>query len=145
MEAKEIDGWGRVSLPEYLNWNTYGKGFGEVVVYHITAIDNLLKILKGGLKSGNASKWFTRGKTRPEAVYFFCSKSVLKSNVKHLLDEGTIPAFVEVKIPSEFCEYIAADNIYNMAIDDAEMTAVKYLDDVPAEWITAVYLSNKEL
>jgi len=133
VEYKNIDGidW---SLPEYLDGHT-GEGWGETTLWHITDIDNIQSIREHGLRTSGCGKWMSSGQDRPEAVYFFCAKSVLRDMAKALLDEGITPAVVEVVIPADQCHLLAADNFFNMSVEESYMTAVKFLGDVPASCI----------
>jgi hypothetical protein len=59
---------------------------------------------------------------------------------KALLDEGVTPAIIEVVIPADETENLFADNYWNMEVEKAYMSAVKFLTDgrVPPAWITKI-------
>ena len=135
--TKNVEGWGRISLPEYLNWNRSGKGWGKMTLWHITTADRAERILAEGLEAGTCQQWMASGTRRPSAVYFFCDESVLDDMKKALFDDGVETVVVEVVIPADQAENICEDNAWNMEVEKAYMSAVKFLTDsgIPAKRI----------
>ena len=131
--------FGRISLPEYLDYNRSGNGWGEnITAYHITKKRNLESILKNGLLASSQTQGVKI--ERPEAVYLFCSRSVVLENIKHLIDEGEEVVILDVVIPASKTSKLYADNIYNMSIPSAYMSAMQYRDNIPANWIKSTFI-----
>jgi hypothetical protein len=129
--------FGKISLPEYMDWNRSGKGWGaDVVAWHITTKERVESILSNGLNTSACSNWMSGGAERPSAVYLFCAQSVVSANIPALLDNPIDAVILRVVIPAKYTEKLHGDNIYNMSIDAAEMCAIQYRDSIPAEWIT---------
>ena len=129
-----VQHWGRISLPEYLDYNRNGRGWGKsVTAWHITPKSNIDSIKSNGLRTAT----HTQGVSceRPAAVYLFCSRSVVDRNIRHLIDRGTEYTILTITIPANQTHKLYPDNLYNMSIDDAEMSAMQYRDDIPANWI----------
>jgi hypothetical protein len=138
---RNVKGLGNITLPEYLDINRGGKGWGApITLWHITTADNIEKIKSDGLLAGTCSHWMSNNASRTPAVYFFCDESVLADMAKALLDEGVTPAIIEVVIPADETENLFADNYWNMEVEKAYMSAVKFLTDgrVPPAWITKI-------
>lgn len=134
-EAK-ISGWGQISLPEYMDWNRNGAGWTEdVVAWHITTADRVASIMATGLRATSCANWTSNGAERPAAVYMFCAESVVAANIAHLLDNSSAAAVLRITIPARCAGQLRNDNIYNMSVDAAEMSAMQFLGDVPAAWI----------
>lgn len=129
--------WGKISLPEYLDNNRSGKGWTkDIVAWHITTSDKLQSILDNGLRTSACSHWMSGGAERPDAVYLFCAHSVVSANIPALLDNPENAVVVKVTIPARHADKLYVDNIYNMSIEVADMSAIQYRDNIPAEWIT---------
>lgn len=138
--TKNLEGWGIISLPEYLDINKNADGWGRMKLWHITTTDRVEKIKAEGLEAGTCARWMSSGMPRPAAVYFFCDKSVLDDMAKALFGDGVETAVVEVVIPSDQAENVYPDNFWNMEVDKAYMSAVKFLTDtgIPASWIVGI-------
>lgn len=132
-----INNWGTISLPEYLDNNRSGKGWDETVTaWHITTKDKLPSILKNGLSSSSCSDWMSGRSDRPAAVYMFCARSVVDGNIRHLLDNPADVVVLRVTIPAKHAHKLHIDNMYNMSINEAEMSSIQYRDAIPAKWVT---------
>lgn len=131
-----VEHYGKISLPEYLDYNRSGKGWDETVTaWHITTTDKLPSILSNGLRPSSCSGWMSNGNERPEAVYMFCARSVVEANIPALLDNPGDAVILKVTIPAKHISKLHADNLYNMSVEVAEMTAIQYRDSIPAQWI----------
>lgn len=138
--TKNLEGWGIISLPEYLDINKNADGWGRMKLWHITTTDRVEKIKEEGLTAGTCAGWMSSGMPRSSAVYFFCDPSVLKDMMPLVLGDGVQAAIVEVTIPADQAENIFADNFWNMEFEKAYMSAVKFLSDtgIPSSWITNI-------
>ena len=134
--TKYVDMWGEISLPEYLDSNRSGKGWGKsVTAWHITTRDRLPGIMSDGLRGSTCSQHISSGNDRPYATYLFCARSVVEDNIPALLD-NTDTVILKVIIPANHMHKMHPDNLYNMSVDAAQMSAIQYRDDIPASWIT---------
>jgi hypothetical protein len=129
-----VEHYGRISLPEYLDCNRSGKGWDEPVIgWHITTRERLSSIMANGLHVGNGKSWVNH--ERPEAVYLFCARSVVEQNIPAILDNPEDAVILQVTIPASHVHKLYIDNLYNMSIEAAEMSAIQYRDSIPAKWI----------
>ena len=134
--VNSVNGWGHISLPEYLEFNRTGKGWGkDIVAWHVTSGRNLESIAGQGLKSSTCTKWMSGGRERPEAVYLFCAQSAVVGNLPVLFEESSDVAVLKVTIPSSYLENVRGDDSYNIGFESAMMSAIQYRGDIPRKWI----------
>lgn len=134
--VNSVNGWGNIALPEYLDFNRSGKGWGEdIVAWHVTKKSNVDSITTQGLRSSTCTRWMSGGRERPEAVYLFCAKSAVVGNLPILFEESSDVAVLKVTIPSSHLENVRGDDSYNIGFESAMMSAIQYRGGIPREWI----------
>lgn len=133
-----IEHYGLISLPEYLDYNRSGAGWDEPVIgWHITTRERVPSIMANGLQVGNCNNWVNH--ERPDAVYLFCARSVVEQNIPAILGDNADAVILQVTIPRKNVNNLYIDNLYNMSIEAAEMSAIQYRDSIPTKWITLTY------
>lgn len=139
--VNNVNGWGAISLPEYLEFNRTGRGWGkDITCWHVTNRSNLGSIAEQGLKASTCTKWMSGGRERPEAVYLFCSQSVVASNLPVLFEESSDVVVLTVTIPSSHLENVRGDDSYNIGFESSMMSAIQYRGSIPREWIEDIGL-----
>lgn len=133
-----VPNWGKVSLPQYLDYNGNGKGWPESVIgWHVTTPDKVESILKNGLRASSCSNWTSSMSDRPSAVYFFCARSVVQQNARALLDDPQNVVILKVTIPAKHTGNLFPDNLYNFSMGDISgLASCQYRGNIPPEWIT---------
>ncbi len=118
-----------------------GIEYKSTVAYHVTSASNAEKIKDQGIKAKSSKQSFDRD----SAVYFFLERDEINDvNLDILGLANEQYAIIEVVIPADKVEdNMIWDALYNVTFGTSR-SAVQYLDNVPANWITAIKVITEE-
>lgn len=112
----------------------YGLSTNALTVYHITAPENVDSIKANGIKAKSSRQSYDR----PNAVYFFAARTDINPANIAILGLADGYRVITVTIPfSAVIEHMVWDGLYN-ATFTSSYSAVQYLGDIPATWITSI-------
>ena len=109
--------------------------YPDVTGYHVTRKANADSIVQTGIKAHSSKQSYDR----PAAVYMFLDlDDVSIANVDILGLGSEDICVVKVCIPSDYVKrHMRWDALYNVTFGTS-YSAVQYLDDIPAEWVSIV-------
>jgi hypothetical protein len=110
----------------------------QVVAYHVTSKANVQSIISNGL-TVQACQAVVYSEARIPAVYLFAAKQDANDTRLHDYLGIDNPTVVKITIPQTHFSFLRDDGLFNMSAicsDGSYPTAIQYIDNIPADWIT---------